>query len=167
MPVRDPWPVDADRDAVMAHRRHHLHEALLDHAIWSRLLAQRGVDGAYETVWIDQAGQPQVAIIDHAFLARHRRYLHTLRGDLIAAGADAPVSLEGIFASQRRVGPVAVATLLMNAMETVATAQQVLIHAAQTTKHAQRVCAQAATLVMPRRDDPGLGSIGGEAGQGR
>jgi hypothetical protein len=156
MPVRDPWPVDADRDAVMAHRRHHLHEALLDHAIWSRLLAQQGVDGAYETVWIDQAGQPQVAIIDHAFLARHRRYLHTLRGDLIAAGADAPVSLEGIFASQRRVGPVAVATLLMNAMETVATAQQVLIHAAQTTKHAQRVCAQAATLVMLDAMTPAL-----------
>jgi hypothetical protein len=51
-----------------------------------------------------------------------------------------------------------VATLLTSALETVATAQQVLIHAAQTTEHAQRVCAQAATLVMPRRDDPGLGS---------
>src|SRR5215213_5235405 len=129
MPVRDPWPADADRDAFMAHRTHQLHETMLEHAIWSRLLAQRGADGAYETVWIDQGGQPQVAIIDHAFLAQHRRFLHTLRGELLAAGADAPVSLEGIFASQRRVGPVDVATLLTSAMETVATAQQVMIHA--------------------------------------
>src|SRR5215211_7781162 len=111
MPVRDPWSVDADWDAVMAHRRHHLHEAMLDHAIWSRLLAQRGAAGAYETVWIDQVGQPQVAIIDFYFHARHRRCLHTLRGDLIAAGADAPVSLEGIFAPQRRMSPVDMPTL--------------------------------------------------------
>src|SRR3954469_10877736 len=119
MPVRDPWPADADRDAFIAHRTHQLHEAMLDHAIWSRLLAQRGAAGAYETVWIDQGGQPQVALIDHAFLARHRRVLHTLRRDLIAAGADAPVSLGGIFASQRPVWPVDVPTLLTRAMETV------------------------------------------------
>ena len=159
MPVRDSRPGDADRDAFIAHRRHQLHEAMLDHAIWSRLLEQCGADGAYETVWIDPVGyQPQGAIIDQAFLARHRRCLHALRDDLIAVGADAPLSLEGIFAPQRRVWPVDLPTLLTSAMETVATAQQVLVHAAQMTDHAQRVCAQAATLRMRRRDNPDPGS---------
>jgi len=152
------WPGDADRRAFIEHRTHQLHETMLDHAIWQRLLAQRVADGAYEAVWIDGWGQPQVVMIDHAFLEMHSKFLHALRRDLIAAGADAPVSLEGIFAPQRRVGPIEVPTLLTRAMETVATAQQVMIHAAQTAERAQRVCAQATTLVRHGCDDPGRGS---------
>jgi hypothetical protein len=170
MPVVDQWPGDADRRAFIEHRKHQLHETMLDHAIWSRLLEQRVADGAYEAVWIDHSGQPHVTIIDHAFLETHRKFLHTLRGDLIAAGADAPVSLGGIFAPPRHVWPVDlplpdrhrgsgdVLTLLTHAMATVARAQLVMAHAAQTTEHAQRVRARATTLVMHRRDDPGLGS---------
>jgi hypothetical protein len=158
MPVMNTWPGDADRRAFIEHRTHQLHETMLDHAIWQRLLAQRVADGAYEAVWIDRWGQPQVVMIDHTFLEMHSKFLHALRRDLIAAGADAPVSLEGIFAPQRRGWPVDLPTLLTSAMETVATAQQVMVYAARMTEHAQRVCAQAATLRMRRPDAPGPGS---------
>jgi len=101
MQVPEHWPDDADPSAVVAHRAQQLHEAMLDHAIWQRLLRQTGPQSAHGVVWLDERWQPLVVRrIDHAFLAAHERILRALHDDLIAAGGSPPAPLGGIFADQ-------------------------------------------------------------------
>src|SRR3954468_775009 len=95
------WPDDADRSAVVAHRAQQLHEAMLDHAIWQRLLQQAGPDSAPGVGWLDHRWEPQVVRrIDDAFLKTHERILQALHDDLIAVGGSPPAPLGGIFADQ-------------------------------------------------------------------
>jgi hypothetical protein len=149
------WLDDADRSAVVAHRTQQLHEGMLDHAIWQRLLRQAGPGGMYEAVQLDSRGQLQVVRIDQAFLAAHEHILRALQDELIAAGGEAPAPLGGIFAPQESGRPaVDRMALLARSEETHFQAQHLLSRAAQTVQGARRACAQAQVLVRSRRLSP-------------
>jgi hypothetical protein len=148
-------PDDADRSAVVAHRAQQLHEAMLDHAIWQRLLQQAGPGGAYDVVWLDKRWQPQVVRqIDHAFLAVHEGILRALHDDLIAAGGPSPAPLGGIFAYQETglsddrpetdecARTVDWSTLLSRSLALQIQAQHLLSRSAQTVQDALQAWAQ-------------------------
>jgi hypothetical protein len=160
------WLDDADRSAVVAHRTQQLHEGMLDHAIWQRLLRQAGPGGMYEAVQHDSRGQLQVVRIDQAFLAAHEHILRALQDELIAAVGEVPAPLGGIFAPQESGRPddlpvptersraVDWMALLARSEETHFQAQHLLSRAAQTVQGARRACAQAQVLVRSRRLSP-------------
>jgi hypothetical protein len=164
------WLDDADRSAVVAHRTQQLHGAMLDHAIWQRLLRQAGPGGMYEAVQLDRRLQLQVFQINQAFLAAHEHILRALQDELIAAGGEAPAPLGGIFAPQECGRPddlpVPAArsraadwmALLARAEETHLQAQHLLSRAAQTVQGARRACAQTQVLVRSRHLSPGSDS---------
>jgi hypothetical protein len=154
------WPDDADRSAVVAHRAQQLHEAMLDHAIWQRLLRQAGPHSAHEVVWLDKQWQPQVVRrIDHAFLAAHERILRALHDDLIAVGGSPPAPLGGIFAYQEtgladdrsemdeRGRTVDWSVLLARSLALQSQAQHLLSRSAQAVQDALQACAQSRSLV--------------------
>jgi hypothetical protein len=150
------WPDEADRSAIAAHRARQLHEAMLDHVIWQRLLRQAGSHGAHAVVWRDERWQPQVVRrIDDAFLAAHERILRTLQDELILAGGDPLAPLDGIFAYQEtglsddrlqteeRTRKVDLSALLVRSLVLQNQAQQLLRRSAQTMQGARQACAQA------------------------
>jgi hypothetical protein len=156
-------PDDADRSAVGAHRAQQLHEAMLDHAIWQRLLRQTGPQSAHDVVWLDERWQPPgVRPLDDAFLVAHQRLLRALHNELIAVGGSPPAPLGGIVAywetglpddrletdeGARTVDTVDWAALLARSLALQSQAQHLLRRSAQTVQDARQAWTQVRSLV--------------------